>query len=177
MTPEERAEAFIGQRFGYLVVTGVVGLRAPRGGKKKMMYVTCDCDCGRKDHIIMLDSIRYGKSYSCGCARSLHDRPSIFGGHLASPRPKKPKLSKPIVNSIPIYQTEVKKEIEGLGISLSVSRISHIWNSLQKDQLCLAWQDVKKFAEWAIRNGFTKDRDLKRRDQSKLYSPINAYWG
>ena len=67
MTPEERAEAFIGQRFGHLVVTGVVGLRAPRGGKKKMMYVTCDCDCGRKDHIIMLDSIRYGKSYSCGC--------------------------------------------------------------------------------------------------------------
>ena len=47
MTPEERAEAFIGQRFGHLVVTGVVGLRAPRGGKKKMMYVTCDCDCGR----------------------------------------------------------------------------------------------------------------------------------
>lgn len=164
---KDQAEQFVGQTFGLLTVTGVVGFRAPRGGKRKMMYVTCDCACGRKDHVVQLDSIRYGRSISCGCARSNSHRSSVFGGHLAS-KTKETKF-------VPVERTLLG--LEGLGFDLSVSRISKYWQNLPKEEMCSAWQDVRKFADWAIRNGFTKDRELKRRDQTKLLNPINCYWG
>lgn len=54
----------IGKRFGKLLVTKML---SERGKSNQIMY-QCICDCGNK-HITSGDSLRSGKSKSCGCNR------------------------------------------------------------------------------------------------------------
>lgn len=54
----------IGQKFGKLTV---ISMRSDRGRSNQIMY-DCKCDCGN-NHITSGESIRSGKSKSCGCNR------------------------------------------------------------------------------------------------------------
>lgn len=54
----------IGQKFGKLTV---INMRQDRGNKNQIIY-DCKCDCGN-NHIVSGESIRSGKSKSCGCNR------------------------------------------------------------------------------------------------------------
>ena len=54
----------IGQKFGKLTV---INMRSDRGNSNQIMY-DCKCDCGN-NHITSGESIRSGKSKSCGCNR------------------------------------------------------------------------------------------------------------
>ena len=66
---ESKAKGYIGRRFGRLVVTGVAGLLHTKGGKHKAVYVICDCDCGKKNHLVSLESLRWRDTQSCGCLK------------------------------------------------------------------------------------------------------------
>ena len=54
----------IGQKFGKLTV---INMRSDRGNSNQIMY-DCKCDCGN-NNITSGESIRSGKSKSCGCNR------------------------------------------------------------------------------------------------------------
>lgn len=54
-----------GQRFGRLTVLSKVDSQIAKGGRKKAAYL-CVCDCGVKK-VIRAESLRNGKTKSCGC--------------------------------------------------------------------------------------------------------------
>jgi hypothetical protein len=56
-----RARNEVGQRFGRLVVLGLVGR-----SKAGVLLWLCQCDCGNTS-TVQISSVRYGKSKSCGC--------------------------------------------------------------------------------------------------------------
>lgn len=68
-----QAQESVGKRFGRLVVTGVAGKKIPEGSHRSYLYVTCDCDCGKKGHLVPFRSLKYNKTQSCGCAHSSYN--------------------------------------------------------------------------------------------------------
>lgn len=56
-------------RFGRLVVTG---LSEHRSGKRKRAMYYCDCDCGTKHIEVIGESLRSGRTKSCGCLKMEH---------------------------------------------------------------------------------------------------------
>ncbi|MCD7751196.1 MAG: transcriptional regulator [Lachnospiraceae bacterium] len=63
-------KAFVGQRFGKLVVTGYAGK------ENGMHQWTCLCDCGRET-VVGQSLLQSGKTKSCGCMRAEAARDSL----------------------------------------------------------------------------------------------------
>lgn len=68
------------------------------------------------------------------------------------------------------------KALIGDGFDLSVKRICKLWQSLDLDDVCVAWRDASNFARWAIRSGFARGATLEKRDPTKPHHPNNSYW-
>ena len=49
------------------------------------------------------------------------------------------------------------------------------WRNIRRNR-CEEWNDFDKFAEWALENGFSKDLQLKRFDDSEEFKPGNCYF-
>lgn len=66
-------ESVIGKEYGKLIVTA----EPERGNNRKVL---CDCDCGTKDFLVQLTSLRSGRTKSCGCmlSRELHEFGCIY---------------------------------------------------------------------------------------------------
>ena len=56
----------VGERFGKLVVTGVIEKKCGKGDRT---YAVCNCDCGVKDKEILMTNLVTGRQKACGCSR------------------------------------------------------------------------------------------------------------
>lgn len=57
-----RNDALIGEKFGKLTIKGV----ERKGGKTKLTYFKCKCDCGNLC-TVLANNVKRGMTTSCGC--------------------------------------------------------------------------------------------------------------
>lgn len=142
-----------GKRFGRLKV---LAIDTERSGKKT--YWICECKCGNKKSI-RSDSL--GIVNSCGCLKKEQDNLNLLYGT------NKHNLTNhrlfPVWNGM-IYRCENSKSSAfrhygGRGITV-----------------CEEWHDVKKFIEWAERNGFKEGLTIERKNVNGNYEPSNCTW-
>jgi hypothetical protein len=62
-----------GDRYGRLVITGAGPVERRKGDNSTIYTATCICDCG-KSVTCKLNSLRTGKTTSCGCLRKERER-------------------------------------------------------------------------------------------------------
>lgn len=137
-----------GKRFGKLKVISFDHM----GGTRS--YWNCACDCGGK-RIVSSDHLKRGDTTDCGCYRK----------HIPN---------------------VVKHRMVG-------TRLYQIW-SLMKERcfnrnrkeyknyggrgitVCEEWLDAKTFIDWALKNGYSDDLTLDRKDNDGNYCPDNCEW-
>lgn len=141
-----------GERFGYLTVIR----RVPnRGGHTAW---ECVCDCGV--HVVVAGhALKSGHTKSCGC-----------------------------------YQRQRASEVQQKHNEANSSRLYNIWINMKsrcncptcrdyKDygargiHVCEEWQnDFLAFKLWALRNGYSDEKSLDRKNNDLGYSPDNCRW-
>lgn len=146
-------EEIIGQRFGRLLVIGVLPDIVQKNGRKRKNYL-CQCDCGiiveaQRDHLLG------GREKSCGCLRSemakrqthgdIHSRLYRAWGNMCN------RCSNP---NNPAWNRYGKRGIT----------------------VCEEWHDYSAFREWAYHNGYSDELQLDRIDNNAGYNPQNCRW-
>lgn len=138
-----------GQRFGKLVALRPVKRPGLRG-----TYWECECDCGNVT-CVRTSHLTAGEIVSCGCHRK-----ERFRTHGYSHTEKlyivwssmKRRCLKPNEKSY--------KDYGGRGISV-----------------CEEWlYDYVAFREWALKNGYSRGKEIHRIDKDRGYSPKNCVW-
>lgn len=61
----------VGKRFGMLIVKQFINKSIKQPWK---YFYSCDCDCGKTNHIIVRNNLTCNHTISCGCLRKLHGK-------------------------------------------------------------------------------------------------------
>lgn len=139
-----------GMAFGRWEVLG----RASQQSEKARWI--CKCACG-KEKIVLGESLRNGKSTSCGCYRKEKTKSTKQKHGYSSSRLYK-------IWSSMCYRCASAKSMNykyygGSGISV-----------------CEEWKEFDNFRNWSYENGYNDTLSIDRIDSDKGYCPSNCRW-
>lgn len=136
----------IGEKFGKLTVLSI-DTQKPKGET----WMICECECGNTKSI-RLNSLRCGKSTSCGCAKGNNKHNKTNSRLYRIWNGMKNRCNNPNSKDFERYG--------GRGIC-----INEEWND-----------DFTSFYEWAIDNGYEDNLTIDRINFDNNYSEENCRW-
>lgn len=151
----KNVEAYIGMRFGRLVVLGYAGKNT--SGKPKAL---CRCDCGN-EKTVQFPALKRGDIVSCGCyhKEELCKRNFKHGNTVRGKTSKLYMCWNNMICRCKYKDTEFHKYYIDKGVCV-----------------CEEWLDFVNFEKWALNNGYKENLTIDRVDSSKGYCPENCRW-
>ncbi len=186
-TKEEMQKLYGGKYFGKSQLLMFL-YSEPQQGNRSPWFCRCKCGYCGAQYDVNFSTLRYGKNPNCGCQRTKprgytqNQLVRLDGLRAGVDIDVDDTVAAVLSGERELLEQEKKADgahkfkYIGSGRCVSVTRVLSLWQKLPKEACCPAWQDPKKFVDWALRNGFTKDRALARVDLTKPWHPSNCVW-